>query len=114
MSMKRAALAAAVLAFIGGTALAEGVSLAVVNNSSKTIYHLYLSPANDNNWGPDQMGDTQDDTVAPGDSFTLTDIDPGKYDVKLATKSGTECEVDDVEFDADYKWSVTNAMLNNC
>src|ERR1700692_3886372 len=80
MSMKRAALAAAVLAFIGGTALAEGVSLAVVNNSSKNIYHLYLSPANDNNWGPDQMGDTQDDTVAPGDSFTLTDIDPGKYD----------------------------------
>lgn len=50
----------------------------------------------------------------PGESFTLTDIEQGRYDIKLVTKSGAECEVDDVAFDSSYEWTITNGMLNDC
>lgn len=113
MIIKVAALAAGVFAF-ATTALADGNTLKIVNSSGKTIYHLYMSDSSDNHWGPDQLGNSESDTIEPGGTFTLTDIDSGSYDIKLATKGGTECEVDDVEFDADYRWTVTNDMLSDC
>lgn len=112
--IKGAALAAAACLLAGTVAMADGNQLEIVNNSNKTIYHLYMSDSTDNNWGPDQLGNTQDDTIEPGGKFTLTDIDSGKYDIKLVTKSGAECEIDDVEFDSDYRWNVTDAMLHDC
>lgn len=114
MHIRHFVIAVALAALAAGSAYAAGNTLKVVNKSTKTIYHLYLSDASSDEWGDDQFGDNEDDTVAPGGSFTLTDIEPGKYDVKLVTKSGAECEVDDVEFDADYVWTVTNGMLKSC
>ena len=114
MTMAKIALCAIGLSFVAATAMAAGNKLEIVNNSSKTIYHLYLSDADSDEWGDDQMGDNEDDVIEAGGSFTLTDIESGTYDVKLVTKSGAECEVDNVKFDSDYQWNVTNGMLKNC
>jgi hypothetical protein len=113
MSIRKIALCAMVLGFAGVTSAYAG-SLEVKNHSNKTIYNLYLSSSADKNWGPDQMGDNADDTIAPGGSFTLTDIEDGDYDVKLVTKKGTECEIDNVKFSSDMEWDVDNDMLSGC
>lgn len=49
---------------------APATTLTIVNNSSREIRHVYLSPPNSNNWGPDQLGSS---VIAPGGgSVTLS------------------------------------------
>ncbi|MFO7568201.1 MAG: hypothetical protein R6W75_00250 [Smithellaceae bacterium] len=59
-------------------------NLTLYNDTSLTINELYLTPANESTWGPDQLISD----LWPGDSYTLTGITPGIYDVK-ATIVGT-------------------------
>ena len=55
-------------------------SLRVVNDSSQTIWYLYVSPSSIGTWGPDQLGAH---VVAPGASFTLRNMPCGRsYDLK--------------------------------
>ncbi len=50
----------------------------VDNYSSQTIGYLYLSPASYSSWGTDQLGSSM---IYPGDSFTLTSVEVGYYDL---------------------------------
>ena len=56
------------------TRLGEDATTAVVvtNQSSWTIYRLYMSPSSQTTWGPDQLGSEVISTG--GDSFTLNGI----------------------------------------
>jgi hypothetical protein len=111
--MKAIVVCAAVLSMgIAGSAYA--LQLQVVNKSKSSIHHLYVSPANQKSWGPDQLGSESNDVVAPGTQFNLHGIEAGNYDVKLTTEDGTECEVDDVEFDESKQWVITEHMLDKC
>jgi hypothetical protein len=58
---------------------AGNVNLAVLNQTSTDICYLYVTKAESETWGPDQLGDT--DTVAPGSSFTVTNIPAGSFDI---------------------------------
>lgn len=49
-----------------GAAMAERVR--VVNNTGVTLYRLYFSEVNDNNWGPDRLGQN---VVQSGGAATL-------------------------------------------
>jgi hypothetical protein len=60
-------------------------SLSVVNSTSYTITQLFVAPASSGTWGTDQLSST----IAPGGSFTLTDIPPGTYDFKAIASDGT-------------------------
>ena len=45
-------------------------AITIVNNSSHEIRHVYLSPPDTNNWGPDQLSNS---VIAPnGGSFTIS------------------------------------------
>jgi hypothetical protein len=59
--------------------------LTVHNRSAYTIYRLYVSRSDENNWGPDQLGRR---VIAPGASFTLNNILPGEYDLKVVDQDG--------------------------
>lgn len=61
-------------------------SLRVTNSQAVTIYHLHLSPTTSSTWGPDQLGTR---TIAYGESFTVTGIPAGTYDMKLDFYDGT-------------------------
>ena len=100
------------LAFGCGAALA--LDLEIVNQSRTTIQHLYLSAAGERAWGDDQLGEGEDDTIDPGDSYTVTDIEPGRYDLKLVARDGTTCIISDQRFGTDKVWTVTEAMLDTC
>ncbi len=110
--MKRAIICG--LLAMGLVTAGHALTLKVVNKSKTAIHHLYLSDSGDKSWGPDQLGDGTNDTIEPGDSFTLTNIKAGDYDVKLATDSDTECEVDGADFKESKEWTITEHMLSKC
>ncbi|MCK9537861.1 hypothetical protein [Dokdonella sp.] len=110
--MRYLILAAAVAVCSAGHASAH--ELDVVNRSKTSIHHLYLSSVKADEWGEDQLGDGSGDTVEPGDTFTLTDIERGHYDVMLVADDGTECVVEDVRFNQSKEWVITERMLDRC
>jgi hypothetical protein len=58
-------------------------TLIVQNDSSQTIFYLYVSPTIESDWGPDQLGASN--VLPPGESFQLNDIPCGvQYDLMAA------------------------------
>lgn len=107
-------VAASAVLLLGVVSTAYAVQLKIVNKSKTSIHHLYVSPASQKAWGPDQLGSGNDDTVEPGHKFNLHGIEPGTYDIKLVAEDKTECEVDDVEFDESKEWVITEGILDKC
>jgi hypothetical protein len=56
--MKKALLLAA-LVFAAGNAFAGNADFTLVNKTGYPIDKVYLSPSNEDHWGPDQLGDDQ-------------------------------------------------------
>jgi len=97
-----------------GEAHAEGVKIKFTNKSDFAIHHIFLSEVKENHWGADQLGDKESDTIEPGDSFTLTDISPNKYDIKIVDEDKDECVVDNVKIAASENVVLTNEDLVGC
>jgi len=55
-------------------------SFVFTNTGSVEICELYLSPASQDSWGPDQL---ESQTIAVGAQFTLNNIPTGQYDAKV-------------------------------
>jgi len=84
----------------------------VVNKSSYTFAHLYLSPSNRRAWGRDQLGRR---IVRPGESFTLRGIPCGLYDIRLVDEDGDSCIVTEIAMCRNHThWEVTNDRLLSC
>ena len=99
---------AAVVAMIRPAAAEE---LEIVNKSKVDIHHIFISPANQKAWGPDQLGA---DSIEPGARFTINKIPTGTYDLKLVDEDGTECVLEDVAIDEGKVWTITGKILNAC
>jgi hypothetical protein len=96
----------------GGTAVAaQGGSLQVNNGSSYAIHYLYMSSTAESTWGPDQLGSS---VIGAGESFTLSNVPCGNYDVKLVDEDGDECELRNVYLCADAALNITNDALLQC
>jgi len=123
---RRAALARALLA--GTLALAaaapaasaaeseertdESATIEIVNRTRWWIYELYLSPTQALDWGPDQL---DDETIGPGDHFTLSGIPCQVYDVRLVDEDGDDCVVVGIDLcSGDYEWVIENEALLSC
>lgn len=55
------------------------------NVSREAIYYVYMSSASDSNWGPDLLGSN---TLAVGESLTLSNIAGGVWDIRVVDGSG--------------------------
>ncbi len=102
------------LCALSSNAFAEGVKVKFTNKSDFSIHHIFLSEVKENDWGPDQLGDGDTDTIEPGDSFTLTDISPNKYDIKIVDEDKDECVVGGVTVAASETVVLTNKDLVGC
>ncbi|NCO86423.1 MAG: hypothetical protein GW886_07330 [Rhodobacterales bacterium] len=69
-----AKLAVAGLMMVASTGAALAERMRVVNNTGVTLYRLYFSEVNDNNWGPDRLGQN---VVQSGGAATI-DIPGGR------------------------------------
>lgn len=93
---------------------ADGVDIKIENKSQFSIHHLYLTPTKENNWGPDQLGDKDNDTIEPGSSFTVTGIPVSKYDFQFVDEDGDKCTVAGVKVAANETVTITDADLVGC
>jgi len=66
----------------GGSGTAQVV---IVNQSNETIFRIFMSPSNVRSWGPDQLGSN---VLLRGNSFRLTSITPGRWDIRIVDRSG--------------------------
>ena len=91
---------------------ARKATVKVINQSKWEIHHLFLSSSEDEEWGPDQLGE---DVLTKGDSFTLTNIPCDTYDIKVVDEDGDECVIEQVELCNDNSyWKITDKDLLEC
>lgn len=84
--------------------------LHILNDSDWSIYHLYISPVDAEDWGPDLL----DEDLEPGHLIILTDIPCDKYDIMVVDEDGDECIIRDVLCNHEATWIITNDELLEC
>lgn len=99
------------LALLFTAASASALSLSIKNESDWEIHELYFQETSSDEWGPDQLGK---DVIKKGDTFTLTKIDKGKYDMKIVDEDGDSCEVPNVDFTASESFTLDSKLLLGC
>ena len=107
-------LAVALLVVFATPALSEATmqtTITINNNSNWEIGHLYLSPPNSDDWGPDQLNST---ILSPGKSFTFT-VSCNQAQVKLITEDKDGCFLyKTVDCADNAEWTITNSETPNC
>ncbi len=101
------------LAVVTAAAASKKATVNIVNKSKWDIHALYMSPADEDEWGPDQLG--KHTITAGGGSFKLTDIPCDVWDVKVVDEDGDECVIESADVCKDsYEWKITNDELLKC
>lgn len=99
------------VAFFACSSSAFALSLTLINESKWEIHELYFSDVDEDEWGPDQLGK---EVIGTGESFTLTKIGRGKYDMRIVDEDGDDCTVSDVDFTASESTTITDELLLGC
>jgi len=89
------------------------LGISVINNSNREIRHLYLSPVDQNNWGPDLLGGQ---VVRTGESFTITDAVCSGNEIKVIAEDQQGCFLYGVVSCAQSttSWTITNETPVDC
>jgi len=111
--MKRLSILAMVAVLASGNLLASDAAVKIVNQSDWDIHELYLSSVDEDDWGPDQLGD--DILEANGGRLTLHSIPCDKYDVNLVDEDQDECTLQGVALcGGKDTWVIDNSDLLTC
>lgn len=88
-------------------------SITIVNNSSREIRHVYLSPVDQNNWGADQLVNS---VIPPGGgSFTLSNVACEAASIKVITEDQQGCFLYKVvSCSQATTWTITNDAVPDC
>ena len=105
-------LAAVVTLPLLSFAARETTNVTIANNSGREIRHLYLSPTNQDNWGPDQLAPT---VISPGGSYTLSDVACSGSDIKVIAEERDGCfHYQVVSCGQSSTWTITNETARDC
>ena len=92
------------------TATKSLLTIRVVNNSNWEIRHLYLSPADNNNWGDDQLNEA----ISSGATRNL-EVSWDQSTVKLVAEDQDGCFLNTtVETTGSPVWTITTDTVRNC
>lgn len=97
--MTRTLLAGLVVALtaMAPSALAATQDFTIINQTGKTLENIYVSGADEGNWGKDLLGD---EVLDPDENFDVTftgyDTDECEFDVRVET-ADTFWELEDVD-----------------
>lgn len=92
-------------------ATAPTMTISVTNNSGRTISHIYLSAADNDNWGPDQLNDTP---VASGSSVSINSASC-QGSIKVIAEDADGCFVTTViQCAENADWTITSDAARNC
>ena len=84
------------------------------NLTSSTVTRLELAPAGTQAFGPNQCQNDPDGVVDHDERLRLVGVAPGRYDVKLADKTGRVCVVRNLAIEDDKVFSISEADLTDC
>jgi len=97
-------------AFSIGRTLTTSVN--IVNNSSRTISHIYLSHVGTDDWTGNQIGES---VIAPGQSYNLSNAACDQQQVKVIAEDQDGCFLSTVVNCGDNAaWTVTNDTSRDC
>jgi hypothetical protein len=84
------------------------------NLTSTTIVDFRAAPTGTVDWGPNQCANDRDGAVDHDERLRITEITPGRYDVKLTFKDGRACTVRSIEIKDGAVFSIEDKDLTNC
>lgn len=86
------------------------------NLTGETITSLSLAPAGTDRFGANQCANDRDGSVDNDERLRLTNVEPGRYDVRLGFKKGRMCTVHGVTLrgEGKYAFSLDPANLKDC
>lgn len=103
----------AAVPFLSGARMATTTNMTVVNNSSRQIRHVYLSPTNQDNWGADQLGGSM--IGSGGGSFTISDVACSQTAIKVIAEDENGCFLyQNVSCGQNSTWTITNDATPDC
>jgi hypothetical protein len=92
------------------TAGLQMTAITITNNSGLTIRHVYLSPVDQNNWGPDQLNNS---VIGPGGSVTINATCQGS--VKVIGEDQDGCFLSTVvSCTGSASWTIANNATRDC
>jgi len=95
------------------TARAPSSSIRIVNNSSHEIRRIFLSPPDQNNWGPDQLSNSV--IAANGGSVTLPPVDCAGSSIKIIAEDEQGCFFYQVVTCSDtVTWTIASDATPDC
>lgn len=109
-------LAAVFCAFVAAPLLSkaepQSATIRVANNSNFEIRFLYLSPANSDDWGPDQLNNS---VLRPGESFTINNVACPGSQIKVVSEDADGCFMYGiVACSADAVWNIPQNATPDC
>jgi hypothetical protein len=103
----------ATVPLLSGAHTPTTTSITVVNNSSREIRHLYLSPSNQDNWGPDQLSGSM--IGSGGGSYTLSNVSCDQTNIRVITEDQNGCFLYQVvACGQSATWTITNGATPDC
>lgn len=114
-SVFRLATVVALLAILSAVPLLSGAqtqtTVNIVNNSGWELRHVYLSPVDNDNWGPDQLNEM---VIAPGQSYTIN-VACDQAQIKVISEDQDGCFLSTtVACTGSAVWTITNDLVPNC
>jgi hypothetical protein len=84
------------------------------NLTLHTVVSLQLSPAGQQAWGRDQCENDRDHEVDHDERLRITDVAPGRYDIRLKDKTGRTCVVKNIDVKDGDIFSIEEKDLADC
>jgi hypothetical protein len=84
------------------------------NLTLNTIVTLQMSPADQDAWGRDQCENDRDHEVDHDERLRITDIAPGRYDVRFRDKTGRTCVVKNIAVKDGDIFAIEERDLSDC
>lgn len=118
MATKRIALVTIVIGVFAALPLLSvartspaATAITIVNNSNREVRHVYLSPTNADNWGPDQLGGT---AIVTGGTYTLSNVSCDQS-VKVIAEDQDGCFVyTTATCGESATWTITSDAARDC
>jgi hypothetical protein len=79
-----------------------------------TVTALQMSPAGKDEWGINQCKNDRDGTVDHDERLRITNVSPGRYDVKIADKIGRVCIVRNIDVKEGAVFTIEEKQLTEC
>ncbi|MGJ4948039.1 hypothetical protein [Bradyrhizobium sp. HKCCYLS20291] len=113
--MRRAfAVTAMILASLPGPSSAQSKGIRLWNLTTATMTGFQLSPAGQNNWGPNQTLNDKDKELDHDERLKLSGVEPGRYDAKVSYAGDRQCIVRGLDIKADAVVSIADKDLKEC